>query len=182
MEDKSYYLQCMRGNEDLRKQIDQRKPFPSEQSELVIGMLFTLDRVLETAHAPLRSHDLSGEQYNVLRILRGAGPEGMATYTVVRRMVSRAPNITRLVDKLQQKGLLRRSRSDVDRRVTTLRITDEGLRLLGELDEPTEESTVRAMRGLDGEEREALQTLLRKIREPLDGGPVEDGPRDRENE
>ncbi|MFH1679034.1 MAG: MarR family transcriptional regulator [Candidatus Eisenbacteria bacterium] len=129
--------------------------------------MVTIDRVLEIAHAPLSRSGLSREQYNALRILRGVGEEGLPTYRVVARMVSRGPNITRLAAKLEGKGLLTRSRSGADGRVRTLRITPAGLRLLWALDGPIEESTRRAMQGLNEEETGSLLRLLEKTRRPL---------------
>ncbi len=152
---------------DLRASIRQEKPFRSEETELFLSFLFTVDRVKEIALAPLAEHRLSGEQYNVLRILRGAGPAGLPTYQVGERMVARAPNITRLVDKLERKGLLERVRSEEDRRVTLLRIVPAGVRLLLELDTPMLESTRHAMQGLSPEESAQLLDLLEKLRRPL---------------
>jgi len=153
--------------EEIRNLIDQSKPFRSLQSEAIVSLLFTVDRVREVALGPLREHALSAEQYNVLRILRGRGPGGLSTYAVAKRMVSRAPNITRLVDKLVAKSLLRRAPSLDDRRVTNLEIAGEGLRLLSRLDGPIERSTRRAMEGLSEEEIRTFLDLLARIRRPL---------------
>jgi len=152
---------------DLRKWIRQTKPFAAPEAEAIISLFVTADRIREVAHAPLTEHHLSGEQYNVLRILRGAEPHGLRTYEVVGRLVSRAPNITRLVDKLEAKGLVERARSAEDRRVTTLRISDAGLLLLAFLDDPILRATGEAMRGLTKEEIQVLLGLLEKVRAPL---------------
>ena len=114
----------MKRNASIEKLIVQTKPFTSSAAEAIVSLFLTVDRVREVVHGPLAEQGLSGEQYNVLRILRGAGDEGLPTYQVVGRMVARAPNITRLTDKLQEKGLLRRVRSREDRRVTRLVVTD----------------------------------------------------------
>jgi DNA-binding MarR family transcriptional regulator len=157
----------MEGKSNLRSLIEQTKPFPSLQQEAVVSLLVTVDRVAEVAEAPLGRRGLSAEQYNVLRILRGAGSEGLPTYRVAARMVSRAPNIARLVSKLGEKGLLERGRTARDGRVRTLRITSSGQRLLGELDGPIGESTRRAFAGVSEREIRTLLALFEKIRAPL---------------
>ena len=152
----------------LRETIKQVRPFRSVQAESFISLLLTVDGVREIALRPLMGYGLSAEQYNVLRILRGARKVGLPTYKVVERMVSRAPNITRLVNKLVAKNLARRIRSDTDHRVTTLQITPEGLRVLEELDGPMDRSTERAMGGLSQAELGTLLRLLEKLRQPLE--------------
>ncbi|MEW6337745.1 MAG: MarR family winged helix-turn-helix transcriptional regulator [Acidobacteriota bacterium] len=84
----------------------------------------------------LRPHGLTHNQYNVLRILRGAGPEGATCGQIAERMINRDPDITRLLDRLEKAGLAARHRSARDRRTVVNRVTESGLRLLGELDEP----------------------------------------------
>lgn len=157
----------MDANGDIRGLIEQTRPFPTLQMEAIVSMLFTVDRLVEIAHAPLARAGLSQEQYNVLRILRGAGRGGLPTYRVAGRMVSRSPNIARLVSKLEEKGLLRRKRSARDGRVRTLRITPKGQRLLAGLDAPVEESTRRAIAGLAEADIRKLLGLLEKVRAPL---------------
>ncbi len=157
----------MKSNGSLRALIEQKRPFPSVATELIVSLQVTLDRALDVAHRPLRLFGLSREQYNVLRILRGGGEEGLPTHRVASRMVSRGPNIARLVAKLEGKKLIRRDRSPRDGRVRTLRIAPEGLRMLADLDGPIGASTERAVRGLDEEEIGTLLALLDKIRRPL---------------
>ncbi|RPJ49143.1 MAG: MarR family transcriptional regulator [Candidatus Latescibacterota bacterium] len=163
----------MDANGDIRGLIEQTRPFPTLQMETIVSMLFTVDRLVEIAHLPLARAGLSQEQYNVLRILRGAGRGGLSTYRVAGRMVSRSPNIARLVSKLEEKGLLRRERSARDGRVRTLRITPKGQRLLAGLDAPMEESTRRAIAGLAEADIRKLLGLLEKVRAPLvDAAPA----------
>jgi len=164
----------MKSNGSLRALIEQTKPFPNLETELIVSLQVTLDRALDVAHRPLRLFRLSREQYNVLRILRGAGGKGLPTHRVASRMVSREPNIARLVAKLEGKMLVRRNRSPRDGRIRTLRITPEGLRVLADLDGPIGASTERAVRGLDEKEIDTLLALLDKIRRPLvaDGEPL----------
>jgi DNA-binding MarR family transcriptional regulator len=159
----------MKSNGDLRSLIRQTRPFTSLHQEALVSLLVTVDRLVEVAEAPLARSGLSGEQYNVLRILRGAGREGLSTYRVAARMIARSPNIVRLVSKLEEKKLLERSRSSRDGRVRTLRITSKGLRLLKGLDSPIEEGTRRATAGLKDAEIRRLLGLLEKVRAPLVG-------------
>ncbi|NNF06093.1 MAG: MarR family transcriptional regulator [Candidatus Eisenbacteria bacterium] len=145
--------------------IHQTRPIESLQTEVLLTLVRTVDRVTEHAVGPLAS--LSTPQYNVLRILRGSR-EGLQTQQVCERLVSRAPNITRLVDKLESKGLLTRERSRGDRRVVLLKITEQGLALLEGLDAPVKLATKEAMRGLDTEQLKQLCHLLNLLRHPLE--------------
>lgn len=155
---------------DIARTIRQERPFDSVQTEVLMTLIRATDRVTERANAPLRARGLTVPQYNVLRILRGS-PDGLQTHQVVDRLVTRAPNITRVVDKLERKGLLTRCRSRSDRRVIGLRITPAGLRLLAELDEPMAASIREAMGGLDESELRELCVRLNRLRRPLETEP-----------
>ncbi len=122
-----------------------------------------LQRVADLlARAPaqlLRKHDLSPNQYNVLRILRGA-PEGLLCGEIAVRMISREPDITRLLDRLEKRGLVGRCREDVDRRRVLTRITPEGLALLSRLDPSVCEVHQRQLGHLKPRQRSQLARLL----------------------
>src|SRR5438552_3411973 len=125
-------------------------------------LLSTADAVktlFETVCAPF---DITGQQYNVLRILRGAEPEGLPTLTIAERVIERTPGITRMIDRLESKGLVSREIRPHDRRCIYCRITRRGLKLLSLLDEPVEEFNLAAFRGLSATELEQLTTLLLK--------------------
>ena len=118
----------------LQAEIGQTRPFGSAAQEALLGLAHTaslLDRVLTRVLAPYR---LSPAQYNVLRILRGAGPAGLPTLAIRCRMIDPSAAITRLVDKLERAGWATRSRASDDRREVRCRITPTGLALLTELD------------------------------------------------
>ena len=115
----------------------------------------------ETVCAPF---DITGQQYNVLRILRGAEPDGLQTLTIAERMIERTPGITRMIDRLEAKGLVEREVRPHDRRCVYCRITRNGLKLLKQLDEPTEEANRAAFRGLSAAELAQLTALLLKAR------------------
>src|SRR6202042_3480209 len=114
---------------------DRRHPCPEEAAFL--DLLRTTDMLSRGLIAVLKTEDLSATQYNVLRILRGA-PEGLPCGEVANRMITKDPDITRLLDRLEKRGLISRSREAKDRRTVTARITPAGLKLLGGLDEPVQ--------------------------------------------
>jgi DNA-binding MarR family transcriptional regulator len=144
----------------LREEIQQQRPFESLEQEAVLNVLRTADVLLQRITAVLKPFKLSHSQYNVLRILRGAGPEGLACRAIGERMITRDPDITRLLDRLEVRGLLTRTRDQKDRRVITARITAEGRRLLEELDQPIAEVDRQPLHHL-GEQR--LQTLIQLL-------------------
>ncbi len=141
-----------------------KRPQRSQAKSAYSTLLSTADRVrtfFETVCAPF---DITGQQYNVLRILRGAEPEGLPTLTIAERMIERTPGITRMIDRLESKGLVEREIRPHDRRCVYCRITAKGLKLLKLLDGPVEEANRAAFRGLSAAELEQLVTLLVKIR------------------
>jgi DNA-binding MarR family transcriptional regulator len=120
----------------LAKQIKQSKPFHSLEEEAFLNLLRTADSLLEKESTLLDSFGVTAAQYNALRILRGAGEEGLPCGEIGSRMITRDPDITRLADRLEKRGFTVRSRDSSDRRVVTVRITREGLQLLASLDKP----------------------------------------------
>lgn len=118
----------------LTREIRQNKPFATVEEEVFLNVLRTGDVLLRAEVDVLRTADLSFPQYNVLRILRGAGPEGLPTGGIAERMVSRDPDLTRLLDRLERRGLVRRSRDSADRRVIIATITQAGIKLISGLD------------------------------------------------
>jgi DNA-binding MarR family transcriptional regulator len=114
------------------------------REEVVLALLRTGEMLTAPVTEVLREADLSLSQYNVLRILRGAGKDGLPCGEISARMVRRDPDLTRLLDRLEKRGVVARARSTADRRVVTATITDQGLKLLESLDEPVEASMKRA--------------------------------------
>lgn len=110
--------------------------FASPEHEVFLALQHLVAALVQESSELLRSAGLSGAQYNVLRILRGGGDTGMACGEIADRLISRDPDMTRLLDKLDALGLIARSRENADRRVVTTRITDGGLAILADLDEP----------------------------------------------
>jgi DNA-binding MarR family transcriptional regulator len=151
----------------LREEIKQQKSFDSLEQEAALNVLHTADVLLQRIAAVLKPFKLSHSQYNVLRILRGAGPEGLACREIGERMITRDPDITRLLDRLEARGLLTRTRDQKDRRVITARITSEGRSLVDALDQPIAEVDRQPLQHL-GEQR--LRTLIHLLELARGGG------------
>ncbi len=124
----------------------------------------TADALMQGVTAMLKPMGLSPTQYNVLRILRGAEPDGLACREIADRMITRDPDITRLLDRLEDRGLVARSRDRKDRRVITARITEKGLRLLDKLDGPVAAVHVDQLGHLGDEKLRSLIELLEAAR------------------
>lgn len=127
-------------------------------------LLRTADELRRYFTAFYEPHEITPQQYNVLRILRGAHPEALPTMEIAERMVEQTPGITRLVDRLEDKGLVLRERPADDRRRVLISISAAGLRLLGLLDEPVRQATAAVLDGVVDEELEQLKAILTTIR------------------
>jgi len=128
-----------------------------------VDLLRTSDLLARGVVQALKPADLSPTQYNVLRILRGSG-EGLSCGEIAKRMITRDPDITRLLDRLEKRGLISRCREPKDRRMVLTRITPEGLKLLAQLDEPVRETHRRQLGHLGGETLRKLAALLKAAR------------------
>ena len=135
----------------------------SRQKAVLIAILQSADQLRRQGEALLAPHDVTLQQFNVLRILRGARPEGLCTLTIAERMIEKTPGITRLIDRLEKKGLVRRVRSEEDRRQVWCRITPAGERLLARLDEPVEEFDRAAVARLSPADQDQLTALLGQL-------------------
>ncbi|GJQ29462.1 MAG: hypothetical protein HBSAPP03_13460 [Phycisphaerae bacterium] len=150
----------------LAVETHKRRPFDSPEQEAHLSVLRTAS-VLEAPFAELfRGAGLSGPTYNVLRILRGAGPGGRACHEIAEHMVTRVPDVTRLLDRLESRGLVARTREMADRRVVTARITPAGLARLAALDRSTLDLHARLLGHLTRAELRTLTGLLAKARRP----------------
>ncbi|MEJ2217931.1 MAG: MarR family transcriptional regulator [Gemmatimonadota bacterium] len=149
----------------LRDEIKQTRPFASLEQEAYLSLGRTW-AVLEHALAEaLKPHGITPTQYNVLRILRGAGAEGLCRSEVMERMIARVPDATRLLDRMEAAGLIARERSSEDRRFVTTHVTDEGLQLLAELDEAILELHRRQFTAVDEEDLRRIIELLGTVRQ-----------------
>ncbi len=139
----------------IEREIRQTKPFGSLQEQLVLNLMLTTRVVEENWTQYLkRAEGISPSQYNILRILRGARPKAARISEISDRMVTRDPDVTRLVDRLIKQGLARRERDSEDRRVVLVEITAAGLALLSRLDRPAADATEAAMAGLKQQQSE----------------------------
>jgi DNA-binding MarR family transcriptional regulator len=139
-----------------------RRPECAEES-IFLDLLRTTDMLARGLVSVLKAADLSANQYNVLRILRGS-PEGLPCGEIASRMITRDPDITRLLDRLEKCGLISRRREAKDRRMVMARITADGLKLLNRLDEPVKEAHRKQLGHLGRERLRELSELLRVAR------------------
>jgi len=154
----------MTKGKQLQEEIVQRRPFHSTGAEVVVGVLRTAAVIERYFNQLLMPRGLTIQQYNVLRILRGAGTDGLPTLTIRDRMVHEAPGITRLIDKLEEAGLARRERAVPDRRQVFCFITQAGLDLLASLDGPVNAADDAAVEMLSKEDQQLLISLLDAVR------------------
>lgn len=152
----------------LQREIKQTKPFRSVAQEASLGLLRTTDVLRRRMVALIEPEGITAQQYNVLRILRGAGSDGLPTLEIAERMLEQAPGITRLLDRLEVKKLVHRERCPDDRRQVTCRITASGLTLLARLDEVVNGADEYLMSDLTIAELKQLIHLLDRIRDNVD--------------
>lgn len=148
----------------LQKELKQTKPFASLEEEVILNLARTAEHILSRGAEVFKQANLTPTQYNALRILRGAGSDGLTCGEISERMVTKDSDVTRLLDRLERRGLVARERPESNRRVVLTRITDEGLRLLAELDAPVEESHRRLAGHLGRQRLKTLNELLETLR------------------
>ena len=153
----------------LAREIRQKKPFHSARQEAALGLLKTVDRLRARVARVLEPWGITDQQYNVLRILRGAGPEGLPTLDIAERMIEHAPGITRLLDRLEAKKLVARARCRKDRRRVLCTLAPPGERLLARMDAPVRRAD-DALAMLTDAELATLIRILDRIRAGLSAG------------
>jgi DNA-binding MarR family transcriptional regulator len=141
-----------------------KENFRSREQQATLGLLRTADAVKRSLAHVIEPHGITPQQYNVLRILRGAEPDGIPTLTIGERMIEQTPGVTRLVDRLERKDLVVRTPCPKDRRRVFCRITPKGLDLLKELDEPVNRWDAQTVSVLPASELDSLITLLDRVR------------------
>ncbi|MFY9560595.1 MAG: MarR family transcriptional regulator [Terriglobales bacterium] len=149
----------------------QKVPFTSREQEAYLALLRTADALQSRVETKLKDFGLTSTQYNALRILRGAGPDGVPCTEMGERMITRDPDITRLLDRLQKRGFVERSRGKQDRRVIYGKITAAGLKLLRDLDGPIEKHGREMLRHVGQRKLQQLIALLELVR----CGPKKEG-------
>lgn len=138
--------------------------FRSREQQAAIGLLRTADAIKRHFSQVIERHGITLQQYNVLRILRGAGPDGLPTLTIGERMIEQTPGVTRLIDRLEKKELVSRVPCPRDRRRVYCVITQRGRELLLELDEPIDRADEQAVAVLGPSDVDSLIELLDRVR------------------
>jgi MarR family transcriptional regulator, organic hydroperoxide resistance regulator len=150
----------------IQAEHNQRKPTSSLEEDTFIALQRTADALLRPFEDLMRGNGLSATQYNVLRILRGAGQAGLACSEIGERMITRDPDITRLLDRMERRRLVERSRDRNDRRVILGRITSRGLEVLRSLDRPVQDFHKQLLRHMPSSSLRDLEKLLGEARAP----------------
>ncbi len=144
----------------LQRELKQKRPFRSRAHEATVGLLRTADMVRREFAQVVEPRGITIQQFNVLRILRGAGQAGLPTLEIAERMIEETPGITRLLDRLEKKKLVRRKRCDADRRQVLCWISSEGLALLAALDDPVARRDASLLEALN---EPALESLIHSL-------------------
>jgi DNA-binding MarR family transcriptional regulator len=145
-------------------ELKQRKPFSSPEQEILLGLRMAAARIVEPWSSFLKTTaQLTNNQYNVLRILRGSHPAKLACNDIAERTIERDPDITRLIDRLEKRGLVKRFRSRRDRRVVEVGITDKGLALVRGLDAHVQRMPKALLGHLGAERLRQLGSLLEAV-------------------
>jgi len=148
----------------LQDEIKQGRPFDSLEQEALLSIERTAAVLMHAFADSLKAHGITPTQYNVLRILRGAGTEGLCRNEIRDRLVAQVPDVTRLLDRMEEGGLVARERAESDRRLVTTRITRDGLTLLKRLDAPVVATHRRQLGHLSPSKLRKLITLLGEAR------------------
>jgi DNA-binding MarR family transcriptional regulator len=149
----------------LREDIQQTKPFRSLREEAALNIVRTSTTLADEMDELLKTRGITGTQYNVLRILRGAEPSGLCRNELRDRMLTRMPDVTRLLDRMEEAGLVTRTRGSEDRRLVSTRITDKGRQVVDDLDQPVHEFHQRRLGHVTDEQLESLVELLTLARD-----------------
>jgi DNA-binding MarR family transcriptional regulator len=155
----------------IQTEIRQGRPFHSRTQEGLIALMRTVDLLRRAVTQVVEPHGLTLQQYNVLRILRGAGGDGLPTLEIAGRMIEQAPGVTRLLDRLQAKALVRRQRSAADRRQIRCWITPAGLELLDRLESAMQEGGRSFMAPLSAADLATFVRLLDALRAGTSAAP-----------
>lgn len=149
----------------LREEIKQTRPFKSLYEETLLNLVRTSEVLSARTEDALKEHGITGTQYNVLRILRGAGPAGLACGAIGERMLTRESDMTRLIDRMLALKLVERTRHEGDRRVVVTTLTEKGRQLLTTLDPVVKEVQRRLLGHMDEASLRQLIGLLEQARE-----------------
>jgi len=151
----------------LQDEIKQTKPFKSISEELYLSIIYTAEKIKHSTECTFKQFGLTSTQYNILRILRGAGDLGRTCGEISERMISKIPDITRLIDRMEKKALVKRERSETDRRVVKVFILNDGLNLLDTCEPHIKKVNTTLFSHLSTEEQNVTIQTLTKIRDQL---------------
>lgn len=152
----------------LQAEIQQTRPFAAIEEEALLNIVRTAEVVQRMMADFLKDFDLSPAQYNVLRILRGAGSAGVTCSQIGERLLTHDPDITRLLDRLEARGLIARERSSTDRRAVITRISHDGLTLTDKIDAPIRTLTQSKMQKFGRDALAGLIAELERVREAFE--------------
>jgi DNA-binding MarR family transcriptional regulator len=144
--------------------LKQNRPFVSLQQEAFLSVLRTASELSNAADKSLREFNITQQQYNVLRILRGAGTEGLCRNEISARMVAATPDMSRLLDRIEKSGWITRKRAEDDRRQVSTFITDSGKKLLTVIEDPVQKQIHRLFEGVKSTDLKMLLDVLAQIR------------------
>ncbi len=148
---------------EIVKKSTPKSKLPEE--EFILNLIKTQDILFGRLIQVLKRYGLTSPvQYNILRILRGAGADGLPSQTIGRRLLTRVPDVTRLIDCMERHGLVERMRSHNDRRIVLIKLTAKGTELVNALDQPVTEAHIQNLRHLTPDEIKAGNLLLIKVR------------------
>lgn len=150
----------------LQDEIKQTKPFRSVEEEAYLSLVRTAAMLEHSLAQALKDFDITPTQYNVLSILRGSGAQGLCRNEVGCRLVTAMPDVTRLLDRMEDMGLIVRERGTKDRRKVATRLTKKGIDLVNKLDAKVLEAHTRQFRGVDRKSLKELIAVLGDLREP----------------
>lgn len=148
----------------LRDELKQNKPFGSLQEEAMLNIVRTNAVVMDDFEQVLKPYGITGTQYNVLRILRGSEPDGLCRNELRDRMLTRMPDVTRLLDRMEEAGLVERRRGDEDRRLVSTRITRHASKLLASLDGVVLANLEQRFTGVSDTQMKSLIEVLTMVR------------------
>lgn len=151
----------------LAQELNKKNPFDLPEEEALLNIVRTSAALTIAFEREFRQFDLTDASYNVLRILRGSGPAGKLCSQVGRELVAQGPDVTRLIDRLERKGLCERRRSTTDRRAIWVVITPAGLALVNQLDTPVRALLKKTLGHMSRQELETVSQLLVKARTPV---------------
>ena len=148
---------------EIQRKLQQKRPFSSDSQEAILGIHLAAEKLRQQMNSALRNWDITHQQYNILRILRGAGDDGLPIMKIADRMVEKAPGLTRLVDRMEKQKRVKRRHSQEDRRRVLVTITPIGLQLLDDMQETIDDYDRKCFDCLTDDERKNLILSLNKF-------------------